>query len=60
MLNAKHYGSGLNLQMTTNIVIYHKMTPELENQVIGRGQRVGRTCSLQITHLCYKNEFVSK
>lgn len=60
LLNAKHYGSGLNLQMTTNIVIYHKMTPELENQVIGRGQRVGRTCSLQITHLCYKNEFVSK
>ena len=56
MLNAKHYGSGLNLQMTTDIIIYHKMTPDLEKQVIGRGQRLGRKEALNIHHLCYQNE----
>ena len=55
-LNAKHYGSGMNLQMSTDIVIYHKMTKDLEMQVIGRGQRLGRTEALTVHHLCYENE----
>ena len=56
LLNAKHYGSGLNLQMTSDIVIYHRMTNDLEKQIIGRGQRMGRTSPLNIQYLCYDNE----
>jgi SNF2 family DNA or RNA helicase len=29
MMNAKHYGSGLNLQMATDVIIYHEMQKEL-------------------------------
>jgi len=56
LLNAKNYGSGLNLQMTTDIIIYHKMSSDLENQVIGRGQRLGRTEALNVHYLYYENE----
>ena len=42
ILNAKFFGSGLNLQMTDDIIIYHRMDKKLEKQVIGRGQRLGR------------------
>lgn len=56
LLNAKHYGSGLNLQMTTDIVLYHRMSEDLEKQVIGRGQRLGRTSALNVHYLCYENE----
>ena len=56
LLNAKNYGSGLNLQMTTDIIMYHKMSTDLEKQVIGRGQRPGRTEALHVHYLCYENE----
>ena len=56
LLNAKYYGSGMNLEMTTDIIIFHKMNDELEKQVIGRGQRLGRTGQLNVHYLCYENE----
>jgi len=56
LLNAKYYGSGLNLQMTTDIILYHRMSGDLEKQVIGRGQRLGRTSTLNVHYLCYENE----
>ena len=56
LLNANHFGSGLNLEMTTDIIIYHKMSAELEEQVIGRGQRLGRTGALHIHYLYYEHE----
>ena len=56
LLNTKHYGSGLNLQMTSDIVIYHRMTNDLEKQIIGRGQRIGRENALIVNYLCYENE----
>ena len=34
-MNAKHYGSGINLEMTTHIIFYHRMNGT-EKQVIGR------------------------
>jgi len=55
-LNARFYGSGLNLEKTSDIIIYHKMDLELENQVIGRAQRCGRTTVLNIWKLMYENE----
>ena len=56
LLNSSHFGSGLNLQMTTDIVFFHKMSKDLEQQVIGRGQRYGRTSTLNLHFLCYDNE----
>lgn len=56
LLNSSHFGSGLNLQMTTDIIFFHKMSKDLEQQVIGRGQRYGRTSTLNLHFLCYNNE----
>jgi hypothetical protein len=56
MINSKNNAAGLNLQMATDIVLYHKMASDIEKQVIGRGQRPGRTCALNVHHLCYEHE----
>ena len=57
MLNAGNFGAGLNLQMTTNLIIYHEFRNiDLKSQVIGRAQRPGRTCPLTVTYLKHKNE----
>jgi hypothetical protein len=56
MMNAKHYGSGLNLQMATDIIIYHEMPKELETQVIGRAHRLGRKDNLVVHYLLHDNE----
>ena len=56
MLNAVNYGSGLNLQMATDIIIYHELKIELETQVIGRGQRLGRKEELNVYYLFSENE----
>lgn len=43
LLNARSHSAGLNLENTTDIIIYHEMTPEMETQIIGRANRLGRT-----------------
>ena len=50
-LNAKYFGAGLNLENTTDIILTHKMNRELEIQVIGRAQRLGRKNQLHIWKL---------
>ena len=55
-INARNFGSGLNLENTTDIFIYHKLDKDLESQVIGRGQRLGRTSNLNVWNLVYPNE----
>lgn len=59
MLNATNYGSGLNLQMATDIIIYHELELELETQVIGRAQRLGRKEQLNVYYLLNDNEKVN-
>jgi hypothetical protein len=56
MLNAKFFGAGMNLQMATHIVIYHRFDSDLEEQVIGRAQRLGRTDTLNVIYLLHDNE----
>ena len=56
MLDSKHYGSGLNLQDANYLILYHRMTPELETQVIGRAQRFGRTTPLKVIYLINSSE----
>lgn len=50
-LNAKFNGAGINLEMTTDIIIYHDMDPLVEIQLIGRANRVGRVGALTIHYL---------
>jgi hypothetical protein len=56
MLNSNFCGSGINLENTTDIVIFHNMSKEKNTQIIGRAQRPGRTSNLNIIRLCYDNE----
>lgn len=56
LLNANYCASGINLENTTDIVFYHSMNNEKTQQIIGRGQRPGRTTPLNIWKLCYSNE----
>ena len=56
LLNANYFGSGLNLENTTDIILFHRMNPALKIQVEGRAQRPGRTSQLKIWELLYENE----
>lgn len=50
------FSCGMNLENTTHTIFLHRVRPEVQKQVIGRGQRPGRTCSLEVIELLYKNE----
>ncbi len=56
LLNSKFYGSGLNLEMTTDIIIFHSLDDSTETQVIGRAQRMGRAIPLNVHYLYYDHE----
>jgi len=45
--------------MATHIIIYHELDKELETQVIGRAQRLGRTNSLNVYYLLNDGEKVN-
>jgi SNF2 family DNA or RNA helicase len=59
-INAKNSGSGLNLENTTDIILFHKMDTEIEKQVIGRAQRFGRTAPLRLWYLLHENEMSAR
>ena len=47
--------SGLNLQTATDLIFAHKIIdPNIETQVIGRGQRLGRTTTLKVHFMFYQ------
>jgi SNF2 family DNA or RNA helicase len=56
LVNPTAYGSGLNLENTTDIIIYHKFQESLDKQVIGRAQRPGRTHPLNVWYILNENE----
>jgi hypothetical protein len=55
-LPAYESGSGLNLIEVTDMILYHKMPNGIEDQVIGRCQRFGRTTPLNIWKVYFENE----
>ena len=59
LVNSKFFGSGMNLENTTDIIILHKMHRDIEMQAIGRAQRFGRENSLRVWKLYYENETLS-
>lgn len=56
LVNTRNYGSGLNLENTTDVIMFHKFDSEIEKQVIGRAQRYGRNDPLNIWYLLYASE----
>ena len=55
-LNSRELGTGLNLVSATDIILYHALTPSLENQVVGRALRMGRTAPLTVHKLLHEGE----
>ena len=55
-LNARNMGAGLNIDTATHVVLYHKMSAELTNQIVGRANRLGRSAPLNVVHLLHNNE----
>ena len=55
LLNARHFGCGLNLQMATDLIFYHRMNEPLERQILGRAQRFGRKDALRVHSFLYRD-----
>lgn len=57
LVNSSQVCAGLNLQFATDLVFFHKlMDNNVEEQVCGRAQRIGREFNLQMHYLLYNNE----
>lgn len=56
LLNANNMISGMNLENTTHIILYHKMDQDTIRQIYGRAQRPGRTSTLNIFKLFNSTE----
>jgi len=57
MVNSSQSCAGLNIQFSTDIVLFHELIDKnVKGQVVGRGQRVGRTSNLRLHSLLYNNE----
>jgi SNF2 family DNA or RNA helicase len=55
-LNARNMGAGLNIDCASHVVLFHRMSPELESQIVGRALRLGRSIPLDVIHLLHDNE----
>ncbi len=47
-LNSRYNGAGINLEMTTDIILYHDMSEDLKTQIVGRANRMGRKFNLNV------------
>lgn len=56
LVNTKNYGTGMNLENTTDIIMFHKFDTQMEQQVIGRAYRLGRNIPLNVYYLLHENE----
>lgn len=50
-LNSINNGAGINLQEATDIILYHKMSTDIQTQILGRANRIGRKINLSVHHL---------
>lgn len=50
-LNSTTDSAGINLQETTDIILYHEMNSNNKSQIISRAERIGRTTELNIHQL---------
>jgi len=55
-LNSRHVGAGFNITCASDVFLFHKMSSEMEKQIIGRAYRMGRKAPLNVHHLLHNNE----
>jgi SNF2 family DNA or RNA helicase len=51
LLNTIQSGAGLNLQETSDIILFHRIHDYQKTQVIGRANRIGRKIELNVHYL---------
>lgn len=56
-LSAKKNAAGIELPEGTDVILLHKMSEEIETQIIGRCMRMGRKEPLNVYYLYHDNEF---
>lgn len=56
LANTHEFGYGMNLEMTTDVVMFHRFSEDVTRQAIGRAQRSGRTTQLNVWKLLHDNE----
>lgn len=56
LLNARNYASGMNLENTDRVILFHKMSEDIEMQIIGRANRLNRKKELNVYKLVYETE----
>jgi len=59
-LNARNMGAGLNIESASHVVLFHRMSAELESQIIGRANRLGRKNPLEVVYLIHENEMTTQ
>ena len=55
-MTKKYFGAGLNLECTTDIILFHKLSNDMEKQIIGRAQRTGRQTPLRVWYILHDTE----
>lgn len=56
LINAKFYYYGHNINFIENLIFYHRMSKEMEENVISRHIRIDREKPLTVHYLCHVNE----
>lgn len=56
LANSTLFSCGMNLENSTHVLFIHRIEDKIIHQVLGRAQRLGRTCQLEVIHLEYENE----
>lgn len=56
LIDDTSFGVGLNIEYATDIIFFNNIELNVKEQLIGRAQRLGRTCTLNIWELLYINE----
>lgn len=56
LINAKFYYYGHNINFIENLIFYHRMSKEMEDNIISRHIRIDRTKPLTVHYLCHINE----
>ena len=47
----------MNLEKTDHVILFHKMSEDIEMQIIGRANRLTRKKELNVYKLVYETEF---
>jgi len=59
ILNSRKNGAGINLQCTTDIVLWHEMPEDIRRQAIGRALRYGLKHALTVHNLFKKDDLAN-